>query len=92
MVTSRGYGESVVALMNSVADVPGLLLRRVQVGLEALKAQPNVNSGALFAIGYCFGGTGVLELARSGEDLLGVVCFHGMLTSAQPARKGCVRG
>ena len=36
------------------------------------------------AIGYCFGGTGALELARSGADVLGVVSFHGGLDSPTP--------
>jgi len=43
-----------------------------------------VDKDRIAAIGYCFGGTGVLELARSGADIAGVVSFHGGLDSAGP--------
>lgn len=61
-----------------------LLRERVQVGLEELRKQPNVDSGRIAAIGYCFGGTAVLELARSGADVAGVVSFHGGLATPRP--------
>jgi len=48
-------------------------------GLEALKAQPQTDGSKLAAIGYCFGGTTVYELARTGADLKGVVGFHSGL-------------
>ena len=43
------------------------------------------------AIGYCFGGGVVLEMARAGEDLAGVVSFHGTLATANPAQPGAVK-
>jgi dienelactone hydrolase len=43
------------------------------------------------AVGYCFGGGIVLEMARMGVDLDGVVSFHGSLGTANPARKGEVK-
>ncbi len=55
----------------------GLYRKRLNLGLEQLKAQAGVNKSQIAAIGYCFGGTGVLELARSGADVAGVVSFHG---------------
>jgi dienelactone hydrolase len=58
---------------------------RLRAALEALRASPSVDAKRCAAIGYCFGGTGVLELARSGADVLGVVSFHGGLDSANPA-------
>ena len=62
-----------------------LLLRaRVNAGLDALRRQPLVDPGHIAAIGYCFGGTTVLELARSGAALNGVVCFHGGLDAPHP--------
>ena len=61
-----------------------LLRKRATVGLEVLKNNPNVDSAHVAAIGYCFGGTTVLELARSGADLSGVVCFHGGLDTPNP--------
>jgi dienelactone hydrolase len=58
-----------------------LLRKRVQAALKTLKAQKNVDSSNTAAIGYCFGGTTVLELARSGADVKGVVSFHGGLST-----------
>jgi dienelactone hydrolase len=62
-----------------------LLRARVNAGLDVLRQQPNVDPKKLAAIGYCFGGTTVLELARSGADIAGVVSFHGGLDSPTPA-------
>ncbi|MEM1107586.1 MAG: dienelactone hydrolase family protein [Planctomycetota bacterium] len=56
-----------------------LFRARAAAGLEMLKQQPDVDPDRLAAIGYCFGGTTVLELAYSGADLAGVVSFHGSL-------------
>ena len=61
-----------------------LFRQRVRAGLEELRKQPNVDSKRIAAIGYCFGGTGVLELARSGADIAGVVSFHGGLDTPRP--------
>ena len=58
---------------------------RVNAGLHALRRQPFVDPKRLAAIGYCFGGTTVIELARSGADVNGVVSFHGGLDSPTPA-------
>jgi len=65
------------------ADRP-LLRARVNAGLDVLKSQPNVDASQLAAIGYCFGGTAVLELGRSGADVKGIVSFHGGLSSPTP--------
>lgn len=62
-----------------------LLRLRVNAGLDELKKNALVDSGRVAAIGYCFGGTTVLELARSGAQLNGVVSFHGGLDSPAPA-------
>lgn len=59
-----------------------LMRRRINVALEVFKMDsviPFVDKGKIAAIGYCFGGTTVLELARSGAELNGVVSFHGNL-------------
>lgn len=62
-----------------------LLRARANAGLDALKKNPLVDPKRVAAIGYCFGGTAVLELARSGADLAGVVSFHGGLSTPNPA-------
>ena len=69
-----------------------LLRRRVQAGLDALKKQKLADSERIAAIGYCFGGTTVLELARSGADVDGIVSFHGGLSSPQPEDAAKIRG
>jgi dienelactone hydrolase len=56
-----------------------LLRARAQAGLEQLRRFPQTDTKQVAAIGYCFGGTTVLELARSGADLTAVVSFHGAL-------------
>jgi len=71
-------------------DLP-LLRRRVLLGLDQLKAQPGVDAAKLAAIGYCFGGTSVLELARSGANVRGVVSFHGGLSTTKPAKAGDIK-
>jgi dienelactone hydrolase len=60
------------------------LRRRVNAGLKVLVNDPLTDPKRVAAIGYCFGGTTVLELARSGADIAGVVCFHGGLDSPKP--------
>lgn len=64
---------------------------RIQAGLDELKNHPRVDPQRVAAIGYCFGGAGVLELARSGADLAGVVSFHGNLDTTLPAQPGAVK-
>jgi dienelactone hydrolase len=61
-----------------------MLRERVRAGLEVLKNHELSDGKRIAAIGYCFGGTTVLELARSGADIAGVVSFHGGLSSATP--------
>ncbi|MGL5017354.1 MAG: dienelactone hydrolase family protein [Luteolibacter sp.] len=55
---------------------------RLSAALDQLKADERTDPEKIAAIGYCFGGTGVLELARSGSNIAGVVSFHGGLDSA----------
>jgi dienelactone hydrolase len=61
-----------------------LLRRRAKAGLEVLLARKGVDPAKVAAIGFCFGGTTVLELAFSGVDLAGVVSFHGGLVAPKP--------
>ncbi len=62
-----------------------LLRQRVNAGLTELKSSKLVDTKHVAAIGYCFGGTTVIELARSGAELNAVVSFHGGLDSPTPA-------
>jgi dienelactone hydrolase len=61
-----------------------LLRARVRAGLDVLAKHELTDPKRIAAIGYCFGGTAVLELARSGADIGGVVSFHGGLSSPTP--------
>lgn len=61
-----------------------LLRARANAGLETLRRLKNTDPKRIAAIGYCFGGTTVIELARSGADIAGVVSFHGGLDSPRP--------
>ena len=69
-----------------------LLRGRANAGLKVLKNQPLVDPKKIAAIGYCFGGTTVLELARSGADVVGAVSFHGGLSTPNPADAKKIRG
>jgi dienelactone hydrolase len=62
-----------------------LLRRRVTAALDQLRKSSKVDTAKIGAIGYCFGGTTVLELARGGSDVAGVVSFHGALNTPTPA-------
>ncbi len=62
-----------------------LFRENLMLGLNELKKQSNIDQSKLAAVGYCFGGTGALELARSGADIKAVVSFHGGLDSPSPA-------
>ncbi len=61
-----------------------LMRARVRSGLEELKKHRFVDPQRIAAIGYCFGGTTVLELARDSADIRGVVSFHGGLSTPTP--------
>lgn len=61
-----------------------LMRTRARAGLDALAREELCTGQPLAAIGYCFGGTVVLELARSGAPLAGAVSFHGGLATPRP--------
>jgi dienelactone hydrolase len=68
-----------------------LYVERMEAGLEQLRGLYEGDALPEFeevAMGYCFGGSGVLQLARSGADIDGVVSFHGGLSTSQPAGSG----
>lgn len=69
--------EECAALMTPVVSDRAALQRRIGLGLATARAQPEV-AGPAAAIGFCFGGLCVLDLARSGGDVAGVVSFHGL--------------
>ena len=70
--------EENAALMQPFLDDRALLQSRLTTALETLKSQPEVDKNRLAAIGFCFGGLCVLDLARIGTDIKGVASFHGL--------------
>jgi dienelactone hydrolase len=79
------------ALIGGLRSEPSKLRNRATAALGALANLPQVDAKKLGAIGFCFGGTTVLELARGSADLKAVVSFHGVLTTASPAVPGAVK-
>lgn len=82
--TPQASGAHFAALMAA----PDLLRERVVTWFETIRALPGVDPARIAAIGYCFGGKCVLELARSGAAIATVTSFHGLLTTHAPARPG----
>jgi dienelactone hydrolase len=69
-----------------------LLRARALAGLEVLKKVEACDPSRLAVMGYCFGGTTALEVARSGADVLGTISFHGDLSSPTPDDAKKIRG
>jgi dienelactone hydrolase len=69
-----------------------LMRGRAAAGFEVLRKHPVADPENLAAIGYCFGGTTVLEMARAGLPLNGVVCFHGNLDTPAPEEAKNIKG
>ena len=64
-----------------------LLRRRINVALDTIRQLPEVDATRVAAMGYCFGGMCVLELARSGADVRGVISIHGLFVSGTVANE-----
>jgi len=58
-----------------------MLQERLLVSLQAMQNQPEVDESKVAAIGFCFGGLCVLDIARTGIDIAGVVSFHGLFAA-----------
>ncbi len=81
-ITTTDAAEA-ARLASGVRGTP-LMPERARAALRALLQDERVDSGRIAAIGFCFGGTGVLDLAYSGADIAGIVSFHGGLTVPTP--------
>ncbi len=93
------YGEGRTAdhpqdagrMAGQARENPDRMLARFAAADARLRNHPTVDGGRVAAIGYCFGGTVVLEMARRGADLAGVASFHGALATDSPARRNAVQ-
>jgi len=85
-----GDRQRVMSCINELRADRRRLCERAQAGIDVLASHPQVD-GRVAAVGYCFGGMTVLELARNGFDLAGVVCVHGSLSTTRPAQPGSVK-
>src|SRR6195256_1419044 len=83
--------EDMRGLVGDLRNEPTRLRARGRAALTTLASLPQVDAGRLCAIGFCFGGSVVLELARGGADLKAVVSFHGVLATRTPAVSGNVK-
>ena len=80
-----------MAFMQAATQNADAASKRFKAGLDLLKKQPQTDKDKIAAIGYCFGGGVVLNAARQGVPLAGVVSFHGALATKTPATPGSVK-
>ncbi len=90
-VADTTHPKDAQAFMTEAAKDPAVLQARFNAALELLKKDPHVDPEKIAAIGYCFGGGVVLNMARAGADLDAVVSFHGALNPTTPAPKGTIK-
>ncbi len=93
------YGKGVRPTQAEAPKIAGLykgdrklLRKRINLAVNELLKQPNVDQNRTAAMGYCFGGTTVLELARSGANLKGFITFHGGLDTPTPTDAANIKG
>lgn len=102
MLTQEGYaalpvdlygnGQTVTtpdeakAMATPFYENPEMSVELLKRYIELAKKDPHVDENQIYVIGYCFGGTQALNLARSGANIQGVVSFHGGLVSAYPTK------
>lgn len=94
------YGKGIVAkdakeagaLAGTYRNDRGRMRERANAGLEVLRKHDLTDTKRMAAIGYCFGGTAILELARSGAPLAGFVSFHGGLDTPDPRDAENIKG
>jgi dienelactone hydrolase len=86
-----GIEDAGLAYAENLAD-PDRQRERTVAWFDAVASRPDVDASRIAAIGFCYGGHTVLELARSGADLQAAVSYHGILTTHRRAEPGAIRG
>jgi dienelactone hydrolase len=91
---SVGTEDPMEFLRPFLADVPGMR-RRIAAGLDTLTREADRRAigdiSRRAAIGFCFGGLNVIDLARTGADVQAVVSMHGTLATPEPAKRGDIK-
>ena len=92
-VRPKNPEQALAQVKKMYADVPAMRARANQAlaTLKAQAAKTPLDASRIGAFGFCFGGSSVLELARSGADIAGVVTFHGGIDTPMPAKAGEVK-
>lgn len=85
-------GDELPKMFETLLADTALVRVRMEPALAALVAQDDVDASRVAAIGYCFGGTAALELARSGADVKGVVGLHAGLPTQRPEDNKAIKG
>jgi dienelactone hydrolase len=80
------------AAYGALLQKPDHMRARTVAWFDAVAAHPKIDPARIAAIGFCFGGQCVLELARSGADVRLVSSFHGLLKTYAPAVPGAIKG
>lgn len=83
--------EAGVAYGQNLAD-PDRQRARTVAWFDEVARRPDVDETRIAAVGFCYGGTTVLELARSGADVKAAISYHGILTTHAPAQSGAISG
>jgi len=92
-VRPKNPAEALAQVKKMYSDIP-MMRARMNKSVEVLRAQAGkapLDPAKVAALGFCFGGSSVLELARSGANVAGVVTFHGGLGTSMPAQPGVVK-
>jgi dienelactone hydrolase len=84
--------DEMMARLGELSSDPDRIRARARAGLDVLLREPRADASKVAAVGYCFGGTMVLELARGGADVKAVVGFHPGLGTVRPEDAGNITG
>jgi len=86
------HPDDAMKFMGEATKDPAVVKARFDAAVAQLKADPHVDPARIGAIGYCFGGGIVLNMAAAGEDLKAVGSFHGALSALGPVAPGAIKG
>jgi dienelactone hydrolase len=86
------HPDDAMKFMSEATKDPAVVKARFDAALAVLKADPHVDTSQIAAIGYCFGGGVVLNMAAQGEPLAAIVTFHGALSSLGNVAPGAIKG